>query len=461
MKRISLTLDDIFSVPTAEIFDPDKLRPVYAVTMDTRELKKGALFVAIKGERFDGHTFVAEAEKKGAAAAVINKDRIGLYDNVNIPLITVDDTTTAYGDLAKLWRNKLAAQVISLTGSNGKTTTKDALIALLSNQFKTSGTAANNNNQLGVPLTILSAKASAERLVLEHGTNHFGEIPYTAVIAQPDIALITNIGLSHIEFLRDKRGVLKEKKALLDAAELRKGKILLNVDDPMLKKLVNKYTNVVTYGFADGADIKGVIEGYDKLSRANMSIESSRMKLAFTSPLAGEKNAANILAAAAAAITAGVKKENILKGLKKIKPAKGRLQIIRRSNYTLIDDTYNANVESTENALMLMAEMTERSRKIAVLGDMFELGEKSEELHRRLAKAVRKSGIDEVYVTGGKMKLLAQELKKSGIHCVHYSSRKQLAKRCRSMEVEDSLLLVKGSRGMKMEEFVTIFLEER
>ena len=199
MKKISVTLEDLFNLPTAKIYNPDSLKSLHSVSIDTRTIKKGSLFVAIKGEKYDGHAFVSQAINKGAGAVVINRNTLKKFDKVTIPIITVADTKKALGDLAQLWRMKLNAKVIALTGSNGKTTTKEIVVSLLGQKYRVVGTKDNNNNDIGVPLSIFQADTETEMLVLELGTNHFDEIAYTAEIAQPDLALITNIGESHLE----------------------------------------------------------------------------------------------------------------------------------------------------------------------------------------------------------------------------------------------------------------------
>ena len=206
-----ITLEDLFNIPTAVIYNPDAYKSAAAVFIDSRQVKKKSIFVAIKGKNFDGHDFVKEAVKKGAGAIIINKRKLSEFDELDLPVITVSNTTHAYGELARIWRKKLKAKVISITGSNGKTSTKEILSEILSEKYKVHKTTANNNNHIGVPLTILSAPSGCEVVVLEHGTNHFGEIEYTAKIAQPDYSLITNIGSGHLEFLKDKKGVYKGK----------------------------------------------------------------------------------------------------------------------------------------------------------------------------------------------------------------------------------------------------------
>jgi UDP-N-acetylmuramoyl-tripeptide--D-alanyl-D-alanine ligase len=247
MKKIQITLEDLFNLPSAEIFNPDDSKNVTSVSIDSRNIKKNSLFVAIKGEKFDGHNFVKDAIKNGASAILIEKSKLVQYDDVDVPIIVVDDTIKALGDLAKIWRKKFIGKVIALTGSNGKTTTKEIIYTLLNEKYKVVRTLGNNNNQIGVPLTIFSVSNDDDYLIVEIGTNHFGEVRYSSEIAQPDYALITNIGPSHLEFLKNLRGVKKEKIALFEIANKNKGIIFLNVDDKLLRPLKNKYKKVISY----------------------------------------------------------------------------------------------------------------------------------------------------------------------------------------------------------------------
>ena len=257
MGKIKITIEDLFNIPSAVIYNPDVYKPVSLVVIDSRKVKKGCMFFAIKGENFDGHDFIRDVIRRGAKAVVINEKKLKKFDFLEMPVITVADTTKAYGDLARMWRRKLHAKVISITGSNGKTTTKEMIATLLSEKYKVVKTEANNNNHIGVPLTIFSADEKCEALVLEQGTNHFGEIAYSANISEPDFAVITNIGESHVEFLKNREGVYKEKSALLTAAEEHGGKVLLNMDDPVIRKKSKSYKNKIRFGFKGKVDVKG------------------------------------------------------------------------------------------------------------------------------------------------------------------------------------------------------------
>ncbi len=454
MKQLKLTLEDIFSLPTAVIYNPDGYRPVSSVSIDSRSIRKNSLFIAVKGENFDGHDFVREAVKKGASSVIISEKKYKLFADLNIPVITVKDTVKALGDAAKLWRKKLDTKIIGITGSAGKTTTKEILAALLSEKYKVNKTTGNNNNHIGVPLTILSTNRRHDYLVLELGTNHFGEIAYTADIASPDFALITNIGNSHLEFLKNKNGVLKEKAALFNSTAGKNGVIFINNDDALLKNEMKSYGNKITFGFLNGSNIKGEIGGFNNNGQTLMNIRYGKKTITQSLPLYGEQNAKNYLASVAVALKAGMNKSEISAGTLKLKPADKRLNVKVLRNFILIDDTYNANPDSTRLALELLHKIKKYENKIAVLGDMLELGKQGVRLHKQLAAVIKKNKIDSVYLTGKLMKHLAGELKKTKTEFKYFKDRNDLKDFLSGLDIKNSVVLVKGSRGMRMEDFV-------
>ena len=454
-----ITIEDIFNLSTARIFNPDKFISAKTVVIDSRQVSKGSIFVAIKGKRFDGHNFIKAAVKNGANAIVISRRKLGEFDNIKIPLVTVNNTIKAYGELASIWRKKLNAKVISISGSNGKTTTKEIVATLLGEKFNVCKTHSNNNNQIGVPLTIFSADSKCEILVLEHGTNHFGEIAYTAKIANPDYALLTNIGDSHIEYLNNREGVLKEKLSLLEQTKANNGMIFLNIDDPMLKSIKNKFKNKITFGFKHKPDIKAELLGYTIQGSTELLISGHRKNIKVKLPIAGRSAAIDYLAAVSIAIKMGLTKKQILVGTAKIKSVKGRLNIINLKKMTLIDDTYNSNPQSVREAFEVLKRNKQHKSKIAVLGDMFELGNTGVEHHKELGRVVKKSKVDAVFTIGKLMENLNNELLDSKIYHKHFKTRKSLKNFLIKIYLDDSVILIKGSRGMKMEEFAEIIIK--
>jgi len=460
MKKIILNIEDIFDIPTAVIYNPDLFKSIYHISIDSRNIKKNTLFIAIKGERFDGHDFINEVVKKGVAAIIVSEKNFRKIQDFDIPVITVKDTTIALGEVAKLWRSKLKTKIIGITGSAGKTTTKEILATLLSEKFKVNKTVANNNNHIGVPLTVLSTNEKHNVLVAELGTNHFGEIKYTASIASPDLALITNIGDSHLEYLKNRKGVFNEKSALLKETIKRGGKVFINNDDKILKSFGKTVKIKITFSLNEKADYKASIKSYDKLARPQIEIKSKKSVFTTSLPISGEKNVLNFAAAFAVASEMGLTNSQIQKAVKKIKSYNKRLEIKDHKNFTLINDTYNANPDSMKSSLEILNKIELKKKKIAVLGDMFELGSESKAKHLDLAAFINKIKVDEVYSIGKMMDLMNQKLNgKTKIH-KHFAERESLKNFLKLLDINNSALLVKGSRGMKMEEFVSV-LETR
>ena len=453
---MKITLNDLFNIPTAEIYNPDDYKPVSSVVIDSRKCKKNSLFVAIKGNKYDGHNFVEQAVKNGASAVMVIKRKLKDFDILDVPVITVKDTLTAYGELAKIWRLKSKAKVISITGSNGKTTTKEILFTLLKEKYKVIKSIGNNNNHIGVPLSIFSATSFTEIILLEHGTNHFGEIKYTAGIAQPDYGIITNIGNSHLEFLKNREGVFKEKSALFTVVDNNNGTVFINQDDPVLKKNAKNYKNIFSFGFKAKPDVKGCIMDFDENGHPVISVSSKRKNFSTTLPLYGKTNAENYLAAVSVAIKLNLTKKQILDGTKKIKPFEKRLEVKNFQSTILIDDTYNSNPVSMQAALDVVKSIKKFRKKTLILGDMFELGEKSEIFHKKLAENILKIRNVEVLLIGKMMKNLAGVLKEKSCNVQYFKSRKLLINAVNHFHFPGKVVLVKGSRGMKMEEFVNL-----
>ena len=458
MAKIKIHIKDLFDIPTAVIYNPDSYAVSTDVCIDSRKVKKNSIFFAIKGEKLDGHKFIKQAIENGAGAVIINKNRLRYFDDVDLTIIAVKDTTKAYGDLANIVRKKSKFKVISITGSNGKTGTKEILAAILSEKYKVVKTESNNNNHIGVPLTIFSAASNTEILVLEHGTNHFGEIKYTAEIAEPDYAIITNIGNSHLEFLENTEKVYEEKSALFESVSLG-GKVFVNNDDKIIKKNTKNFNNKILYGFKNKPDVKGKIVSYDALSYPEISIQYKNRKIQAQVPLLGEVNAKNLLSAVSVAFELKLNKREILTGIKKLSAFNGRLKPVFVNDSMIIDDTYNSNPESVTAAISVLKRVKKYKRKILILGDMFELGKSSVELHKMLSEMIIKNKNIEVFLIGKYMKKLFNEIQEVKTNASYYSSRKSLAKKIKSENFFNTVVLIKGSRGLKMEEFITLTKE--
>jgi UDP-N-acetylmuramoyl-tripeptide--D-alanyl-D-alanine ligase len=455
LKKVQLNIEDIFNVPGSVIYNPDNLKKINYVSIDSRNIGPNTLFIALKGERFDGHNFTKDAIKNGAAAIVISKSRLNQFIDVEVPMVAVKDTKLALGDIAKIWRKKLDAKIIGITGSSGKTTVKDILAEILSKKYKVNKTESNNNNHIGVPLTILNTNEKHQVLVAELGTNHFGEITYTANILSPDYSLITNIGDSHLEFLKNREGVWKEKSFLFEETIRNGGKVFLNFDDPILKAKYLRKGNCISYGFSGRVDVQGKIKSYTEDGKPVIEITYKKKNYEFTLPIYGEQSAKNFLASCAVALEFGMSIAQIKNTVSRLKAPSGRLDVQRFKNFILIDDTYNANPDSTKAAIELVGRIKTFKKKILILGDMLELGKTSIKLHQRLKNVIVNSKVDEVYTVGSKMKHLYEKFDRTNLLAIHFTKREFFKSYIKHLNFNDSVILVKGSRGMRMEEFVS------
>lgn len=443
------TLEDIFNIPSAVIYYPDRYKSASSVSIDTRTIKKNSIYVAIKGRNFDGHNFVRDAIKKGATSVIVQNRKLKLFDDIQVPIISVKNTIDAYAELARICRNKSKAKVISITGSNGKTSTKEMLAHLLTVKYKVHKTIANNNNNIGVPLTILNAPQKTDFIILEHGTNHFGEIEYTARIATPDMSLITNIGDSHLQNLVSREKVLEEKISLFNYTR-ESGIIFINKDDAFLSKLKFRNKEVVKFGFKGKVDIKAKLNKYDT---SFITIQGLGKTLDCKIKLLGEANKKNFLAAVSIALKLGMSKRDIIKQAATLPQIKGRLELIELNDISIIDDTYNSNPNSVENAISVLKKFTGRKIKVLIFGDMFELGEESVEYHKQVGQIIDKSKFDYVFTIGNHSKFVFEKLKQTK-NKKHFNRRSSLVNNLKKLKLKDAVFLVKGSRGMKMEDFV-------
>ncbi len=459
MSQNKFTIEELFNIPTAVIYNPDSYKATAKVFIDSRIVKKNSIFVAIRGKKFNGHNFVKAAVNKGATTVVVQRNKLKEFDDLDCTIVTVQNTIKTYAELAKIWRRKNQYKVVSITGSAGKTTTKEMIADILSEKYKVVRSVANNNNHIGVPLTILSANDKDEVLVLEHGTNHFNEIDFTAKIAEPNFALITNIGDSHLEYLIDREGVYKEKSALFGEALKNSGMIIINNNDEIIKANTKGIRKKVSYGFKVKADYKGKLKGYNKYGRPVIEIENGKANLKEKLPLLGAVNAKNFLSAVAVSKELGVSKKQINEAVRKFKPVKGRLDFIHNENLMLIDDTYNASPDSMKSAIELLNNISAFEKKVLIAGDMFELGDNSEQLHKLLFSEILNSSITNFYSVGKFMSALSRELIDNGFNAKHFRQRKGMMRLVKSLELNNIAILVKGSRGMKMDEFVNVIKE--
>jgi UDP-N-acetylmuramoyl-tripeptide--D-alanyl-D-alanine ligase len=416
------------------------------VTTDSRTVQKDGLFVALKGERFDGHDYVAEAFQKGAAAAVVGKPvpaAPGL-------LFSVPDTLRALQDLASYYREKFLFPVIAVTGTNGKTTTKEMTASVLSSHYHVMKTEGNFNNLIGLPLSLFRWTRSGELAVVEMGMNRFGEIRRLCEVARPTHGVVTNVGKGHLEFLGDETGVARAKAELLESLAER-GLAFLNGDDPYLRPYRHTAGKTITFGFDKDCDLVGRDPGVDRFGFPKMSVEGQIIRLS----VPGRHNLSNALAAIAVGRTFGIPWPEIQEILWRFKGMDKRGESVRVSGLVILNDTYNANPSSMEQAMLTLRDMGAIRRRVAVLGDMLELGSLGPQEHVRVGELAASLGFDMLYCTGKNMKQAVEAARRSGIRRAEwFDTKTRLVKALLPELGEGDGILVKGSRGMKMEDVV-------
>lgn len=449
-----ILISDIKKLNGVEIINQKLFKKISDVSIDSRKLKPGDLFFAIKGENFDGHDFIDEVISKGASAVVIEKKYLEKFKDKNYPLVVVEDTTKALGELARIYRDKFDVKVIGLTGSNGKTTTKEMIAEILSQKFKTLKSEGNLNNYFGVPLNLFRLQKSHEVAVIEMGINHFGEMGALCEIANPDFGLVTNIGTAHIEFLKSREGIAEEKGKLFKYLIRKNGFGFINSDEKLIKEQAKGLKRKLTFGFSSKADVRGKIISLNNLAQPVLKVTYRSKSVVINLPTFGIHTAQNALSAAAVGLKFGVSLKKIKSALEAFKSYDKRMQVIEIDGYTIINDTYNASPESMKMAIQTMSMMKGYFQKVAVLGDMLELGEFSEKFHRELANYLKENGIQKVFFFGEFTKSSFEEALKLECDAKHFDDKKQIADEIKKTIPEGSLILLKGSRKMKMEEII-------
>lgn len=428
--------------------NPDTDIDLTKVSTDSRAIRRGEFFIALKGPSFDGNDFVSEVLKKGACGAIVSGSSHGDSSFGKI-LIQVKDTTKALQDIAACHRRKFKIPVIAVTGSNGKTTTKDMVWGVLSSKYNVLRNEGTKNNHIGVPQTLLKLTDRHQFCVLELGTNHRGEIEHLSGISAPDVAIITNIGASHLEFLDSLDGVYKEKISLLKALKRRKALAIVNGDDDCLSAIKPEGINTVKYGFKSSNDY----------AAANLPPKGDHLtfvvngKMVFELNLLGVHNIYNALAAIACARHFGLEYRLIREALFDFRPTPMRLNLKKVSGVDIIDDTYNSNPSSMAGALDVIKYYPARAKWV-VAGDMLELGPHSERFHKMAGRDIARSGIDGLLTFGRFSKHILSQARRSGMksnRLWHCSNHSQVAKVLKNVVKDGDVVLLKGSRGMKME----------
>ena len=457
---MNLKPSDILKLEHASAFNFESInvRSFKGVSTDSRTVKAGELFFALRGEKFDGHKFVIDAFKAGAACAVVDifADR---REYLNKPVLIVQNSTKAFGSLASLYREKFQIPIIAIAGSNGKTSTKEMTAKVLGTKYKVLSTAGNLNNQIGVPQTLFRLRSKHEVAVVEIGTNHFGEIKYLCDILHPTHGLITNIGSEHLEFFKNTKGVARAEGELFDYLK-DKLKAFVNADEEFILKKADKINDKIFFGFnVSAVNVFGKMNSIDATGCATFKVKPSK-KNEFSVKLSvpGIHTMKNALAAATIGLEFGVSEAKIARALNQFRSVNKRTEVLKFRSVTIINDTYNANSDSMVSAFETIEAIRCKGKKILILGDMLELGNSSISEHKKVGKAIAQSKCDYL-LTYGKMSKYIHENSSVKMK-YHYNQKNVLAEFAVELISKGDLILVKGSRGMKMED-VVIFLSER
>ena len=457
---MNLNVEEILSCTNGNLIFGDLKKECKNFSRDTRTLSQGDTYICIKGENFDGNNFWEEAFKNGADVVIANKLDINeetkeKYIKQRKTLIEVEDTVKALGEMATLKRNKYGnnLKVIAVTGSVGKTSTKDIIYSVLSQKYNTLKTQGNKNNNIGLPLTILSLQ-DEEVCVIEMGMNHFGEITYLSKIAKPDIAVITNIGTSHIGNLGSRENILKAKLEILDG--MKRPNLVINNDNDLLHKwnIENKENiEIHTFGIKEKSEFKAENIILKENESEFTCIAEDKNELKISIPVGGEHFVLNALSAITIGKLLNLTNEQIEKGIQSFKLTAKRMEIIKiKNNITLINDTYNASFESMKAGINSLMNMPGK-RKIVVLGDMFELGEYSKELHKKVGDEIYKNQIDKTFLIGENVKYIEDELNLKGYNkenILYFGKHEDLIESLKNNLKEEDTVLFKASNGMKL-----------
>ncbi len=426
---------------------------VTGVAIDSRKIEPGYLFVPIKGARVDGHTLIPQVIEAGALCTLSEHP----LDNATHPYILVQSCKQALKDLAEHYRKALDIKVVGVTGSVGKTSTKEMIAAVLSQKYQVLKTDGNYNNEIGLPLTVFNMRDEHEVAVLEMGISDFGEMHRLTKIARPDICVITNIGLCHLENLGDRDGVLKAKTEIFDYMQPN-AKIILNGDDDKLitvkevKGVTPKFFGLSTKFDAFADDIRSLsLKG----TSCNIHLEKNVFNAIISIP--GRHMVFNALAGALVGQELGLTLEEIKAGIEALVPVSGRNNLIETDSLMIIDDCYNANPISTKASLDVLS--LADSRKVAILGDMFELGENEKQLHFELGAYAAKKNIDLVVCIGELSANTARGVENSGANALHFKTKSDFLEQAKTLLQKGDSVLVKASNGMAFSEIVEILKE--
>ncbi|MBV6479617.1 MAG: UDP-N-acetylmuramoyl-tripeptide--D-alanyl-D-alanine ligase [Ignavibacteria bacterium] len=460
-----LNVSDLFKIKNCEVRSIGKnelsfKKKYKGVSIDSRNVKRGEIFFAIKGENTDGHRFLKEASANGAEAFVISKKWFNRNKNSlkGGSYFLTDDTTLALGEFANIHRNRFSIPVICIGGSNGKTTTKDLTAAVLSQKYNVLKTEGNFNNHIGLPLTLLRLRESHEICVLEAGCNHFGEMNYLCKVAEPQYGMITNIGKEHLEFFRNLKGVVKAEFELYEYLKHKKSSYMFfNKDDEFIRNFSKDISRKkkLTYAYGYNADVRGKFAGYNEKFQPGIEIAFGKLKFRIEISTFGKHSIYNGLSAASIGLHFKISPGKISNALKNFKPASSkRMEIINHKGVTYINDTYNSNPESVRMGLDTLMEYKSKGRKFAVISDMLELGKSSRREHTEAGKYAAALKPDFLITTGKESEQIfkgARELKNN----IYFKEKESMITMLKAVIKRGDVVYVKGSRGMKMEDVIS------
>ena len=458
------TLSEILKATAGELLCGGKEHRFDGVSIDSRSIEPNDLFVAIVGDVHDGHAFINDVVEQGTGGLLVDKEKardlpISAWQTRDIACVAVGDTTRALGDLAAFHRARTDVELIAITGSNGKTTTRQMTAAVVARKYSTLATIGNYNNQIGVPLTLLRLAPGHRWAVVELGTNYPGEIARLAQICSPDIGVITNIGPAHLEGLGSLDGVMREKGQLI--AHLKaKGKAVLNADDRRVSKIAAETdrakNDVLLYGLSENAAIRASAVN-EKAAGISFSLDLPQESVIVDLKAAGQFMVTNALAAAAVGHLLELPPAEIKVGLETFEPAWGRMNIMQTaSGIHVIDDTYNANPDSMKAAITTLKSLRANNRSILVAGDMLELGAQSGSLHRQVGAWAATANINKLWVTGEYADAVAAGAKEAGMpgENIIVGSQETILDSLKASLKPGDWVLVKGSRGSRMDNVV-------
>ena len=458
-----ITIDEIVAATGGTLLRNGTETSVSAVKQDSRECRAGDLFVAIIGKNQDGHRYIPMALQQGCRTILLSHtgEWLQLQEAEDVNLIQVADTTIALGQLAKYYLSTLDVKKIAVTGSVGKTSVRDMIYYVLSEKYQCGRNLKNFNNEIGLPLSIFQFDDTTEAVVLEMGMNHFGEIDYLADIVKPHIAVITNVGMAHIENLGSREGIFQAKMEVVkhltgeDPSDHEPGTLVYVCDDNMLTRetTAGNYRQVEIGRDGRSDYIISLVDDFG-LEGIQFTLEHAHQSRRIALPVPGYHNAGNSALAIAVGGLLGVSIEQAVAGLAKTELTGRRLRIVKGAHLQIIDDTYNANPDSMKSALKVLSQSEKAHRKTAILGDMYELGEESSRQHFNVGVFARNLNIDQVIAIGNNARQIAEGAKGGTAEVAYFETKEKFFDAMKDWVVEDDIILVKASRGMQMEKIV-------